>query len=81
MLGLALDDGGLGRADRGGAALRGDGLLDEVDARLRSRRLRQRRAENERGRRHENTQHDFLLGCGCERRRLACRPCFRVSDA
>src|SRR5262249_60578155 len=34
MLGLALDDGGLSRAERGGAALGGDGLSDEIGARL-----------------------------------------------
>ena len=61
MLGLALDDGGLGGADRGGTALRGDGLLDEIDAGLRGRRGSQRRAERERERGHENAQHDFLL--------------------
>jgi hypothetical protein len=41
-------------------ALRGDRLLDQVDAGLRSRRLRQRRTEDECGGRHENTQHGFL---------------------
>ena len=60
MLGLALDDGRLGGAERIGAALRGDGLFDEIDARLRGRRLRQRRAERERDGRCKNTQHDFL---------------------
>jgi len=52
---------GLGGAERGGAALRGDGLYDEIDARLRGRRLSQRRTERERDRGHENRKHDFLL--------------------
>jgi hypothetical protein len=60
MLGLALDDGGLGCTDRSGAALRGDGLFDQIDARLRGRRLRQRRTERERDGGCNNTQHDFL---------------------
>ncbi len=60
MLGLALDDGGLGGAERRGAALRGDGLSYEVGARLRGRRLRQRRAEHERSGGYKNTPHDFL---------------------
>src|SRR5262245_34241765 len=60
MLGLALYDGGLGGAQRCGAALRRDGLSYEIGARLRSRRLRQRRAEHERDGDHANTPHDFL---------------------
>src|SRR3954469_3509537 len=60
MFGLALDDGRLGGAYRGGAALRGDGLSDEIDARLRGRRRCQRSAERERDGRCKNTQHDFL---------------------
>ena len=60
MLGLALDDGGLGGTERGRAAHSGDGLLDEIDARLRGRRLHQRRAEHERDGGYENTHHGFL---------------------
>ena len=63
MLGLALDDGGLGRADLGGAALRLDRLLDQVDARLRGSRLNQRRAQCERGGGYQNTPHDVLPLC------------------
>src|SRR5262249_20291865 len=37
MLGLALDDGGLDRAQRIGAALRGDRLIDELAGALRQR--------------------------------------------
>lgn len=50
MLSFALDNSGLGKAERCYAALRGDGLSNEIDARLRERRLRQRCAENERER-------------------------------
>jgi hypothetical protein len=71
MLGLALDDGGLGGAERGGAALRGDGLYDEIDARLRGRRLGHRRPEHERDGWHENAQHDFLLVRACKHRWFA----------
>ena len=50
-----------GFTDRSGAALRGDGLFDQIDARLRGRRLRQRRAECERDGECNNTQHDSSL--------------------
>ena len=49
-----------GGAYRSGAALRGDGLSGEFDARLRGRRRCQRSAERERDGRCKNTQHDFL---------------------
>ena len=50
----------LGRRYRSGAALRGDGLFDQIDARLRGRRRCQRSAERERDGGCKNTQHDFL---------------------
>src|SRR6267378_2864834 len=60
MLGLAFDDGGLGGAERRRAALCGDGLFYQVDARLRRCRLHLRRTQHECDSGYENTPHGVL---------------------
>jgi hypothetical protein len=61
MLGLALDDGGLGGGECRRAALCGDGLLYQLDARLRRCRLRRAKRECDGG--YKNTLHDVLPDC------------------
>jgi hypothetical protein len=59
VLSLDLDDGRFVVPQHIGAALRGDGLLHELGARLRGRRLGRRRAKQQRDGRYDDTQHEF----------------------